>query len=123
MPRSGEALVLEGIVTQRVPSQATVRVKLALPSGVQLVEGSSDQRLPPTFAPRTDAVRFVIRPTEIPDEDVILTVDLRGDGFGYHAEHRYRFGRKEPVPGAVLRDGPSPQLNGKDLGPSVRVAR
>lgn len=122
-PSSGESLVLEGIVAQRIPSDATVRVRLSLPAGVQLLEGSSDQRLPATAAPRTEALRFVIRPSAIPDQDALLIVDLRGDGFGYHAEHRYRFGRKEPTLVAPTRDGPSVQVNGKDLGPSVQVRR
>jgi hypothetical protein len=123
LPGIGEALVLEGIVIQRVPSEATVHIKLVLPDGVQLLEGSRDQRLPATDVPRTDSLRFVIRPKNMPTEDAVLIVDVRGDGFGYHAEHRYRFGRHEPVPSAPPRQGPSLQLHGKDLGPSVRVTR
>ncbi len=118
-PVLGALLTLRALVDQRTKLKARVHVTLVLPAGVALVEGVQEQWLEPSGQAVARELIFVVRIDVPPTEDAMLLVDVRADGFGYHAEHPYRFGRQNSLPLAPPRTGRELRVGAKRLGRSI----
>jgi hypothetical protein len=97
-----------------------LRLQVQLPEGVTLVQGQLEEVIPDAHASvvtRTIELRLGER---VPEEDVVVTVSQRGEGWGGHEEHRYRFGRPAPaVTPALRRGGPIDLGNGTIVRPVI----
>lgn len=121
-PIAGEPITLEALVVRRVPARTDVHVNLRLPAGVALREGAMAQMLSGTTEAREDVLRYVIVSKEIPSGDVVLVIDARDAGHGYHAEHHYRFGRSAKLPAAPAKSARTVETpDGRKLGRAVRI--
>jgi len=121
-PRAGQLLTLTAEVTRNIPFTVPIDVELRLPSGVTLQEGDSVQQLLPSRDTGTASLRFVIVADAIPDDDAILVLDARGQGFGFHAEQAYRFGREKPRTKSAPPLGESLRLGSRNAGRSVELS-
>lgn len=97
-----------------------LHLEVKLPEGVTLIRGQVEEAIvdaqSSTLA-RTIELRIG---AEMPVEDVVVIVSQRGDGWGAHAEHAYRFGRPEPDPTPTLRRGEPIDLgNGTVVRPVI----
>lgn len=97
-----------------------MRLSFALPAGVTLVQGEVEESV---VDPTSRVVRREIElrlGERVPEEDVVVTVSQRGEGWGGHAEHRYHFGRPAPdVTPALRRGGPIDLGNGTIVRPVI----
>jgi hypothetical protein len=122
LPRAHVPLELELAIDRRIPLSAEVQVTLRMPAGVSLTQGHAAQRLAGNRKARQDALKFAFALAELPHGDLTVVVDARGPGFGYHAEHPYRFGRAAPLPTPPVRGERVVRVAGKSFGRSVPVS-
>ncbi len=120
-PVPGALLTLRAHVERRTAMDAKVRVTLALPAGVELVEGLLDQWLEPSGQALVRDLTFVLRVDALPTEDAVLFVDMQTSAGGYHAQHPYRFGRSEPLPASPARTGRELKVGAKRIGRSIHL--
>lgn len=108
-------------IERRLLDATPLHVEVRLPEGVGLVRGELEETI-------VDAQATVVRREvelrlgeRIPEEDVVVTVSQRGEGWGGHAEHRYRFGRPDPdaVQQPLRRSDPVDLGNGIIVRPVV----
>ncbi|MCP3058300.1 hypothetical protein LXT21_05925 [Myxococcus sp. K38C18041901] len=113
------ALSLAAEVERRSGFDADIEVRIELPEGVRVVEGSTDFVLPRSAGAlaRVTPCVVAVPPGVVPETDLVLSAQARGGSFGAHAEARYTFGRelrleRPPTPtGPVL---PARLLSGSD---------
>jgi len=104
------------------PFPAPLEVRILAPPGVT-VDGPTEFELPaPRFATAIDRDINLSYAT-IPQEDLVLIVDVRRPNFGMHAEDVYRFGRSPPEVVAPRATGPRLKVGTVDLGRSVPLSR
>jgi hypothetical protein len=120
-PRAYSALRLQLELDRRIPVHADVTIDVRLPKGVTLAGGPPQRALARNLRAQRDALVFDLTVSAIPREDLVVVIDARGQGFGYHAELPYRFGRPEPVPVGPRADGRELRVAGKSFGRSVPV--
>lgn len=121
-PKPGESFRLRITVERNLVEKTPMRISLDLPSGVELVEGQSEERV--VHETSTTLVReFTLRAgASLPEESVIVTVEQRGEGWGATATKTYDFGRA-PIRAleADLERGPPVDLGGGLIVHPVRV--
>ncbi len=114
-PVAGGRLELRAHLEHQGPWPYPIAVEWQLPAGVLLVSGSPASVVAPG-EPSVVAVDLA----RVPAEDLVVTASSRGPNAGFHAKASYRFGRPEPAPRqGPEKTGPSTEVNGHDLGPSV----
>ncbi len=99
----------------RVPAWAApIQITTTLPDGVTLVDGPETLEIAPDV---TNAVlSWTLAFESLPNADFVVQVDARGEGFGFHAEPRIRFGRPEPAVMDLQRVDDEVEYNGLPLG-------
>lgn len=119
-PKAGEPLPLTAQVTRNQPFSVPIDVTLRLPEGVRLMEGESVQQILPSADAGTRSLRFVIVADPLPSEDITLVLDAHGQGFGFHTEKAYRFGRPQALTPSVPL-GEALKVGSHNAGPSVKL--
>lgn len=97
-PRPGTTIEIRVEIERNLVEETPLTISLGLPSGVELVEGPMVERVVDGSSPqivRAFALRIV---GSIPEEDVTVTVEQKGEGWGAHAAKAYGFGRVEHRP-------------------------
>jgi hypothetical protein len=120
-PVASQPIQLTLEVTRHIPLKAEITVDVRLPAGASLRTGETHTRLAANDAARRDQLVYELAGGPMPSEDLVVVVDARGAGFGYHAELPYRYGRPAPVPDAPEASGANVQVGGKSFGKSVQV--
>jgi hypothetical protein len=119
--RAGETLPLTLRIDRRMLHDSVeVLVEVNLPDGVALQQGKLRTRV----LPDSEAVvelRYALRADALPDENVVFVLDAEGEGFGYHAELPYEFGRESAPPSAPERSAEAVRVAAKNFGASVTV--
>lgn len=121
-PRGGETIRLRIQIERHLVEDTPMSISVALPAGAELLEGQLDERL--VDASSSSIVReLTLRlGAELPEENVVVTVEQKGDGWGAHAAKTYEFGRqKVRALGTELRRGPPVDLGGGIIVRPVQV--
>jgi hypothetical protein len=114
-PRAGARMTLRARLDQQGHWPYPVAVEWEVPPGVIFAAGAQAAVVGPG-EPQVVEIELA----EVPDQDLVVTASSTGPGAGFHARAVYRFGRAAPPPwSGPEKTGPSPTLNGHDLGPSV----
>jgi len=116
----GEIALMLRLDRHLLAASAEVSVQLKLPEQVALRRGALHTRVLPDGEPVTE-LRYALQVDALPDSDVIVSVAAVGEGFGYHAELPYRFGRKGALPHEMLRSPASVTVGGRSFGAAVRI--
>jgi hypothetical protein len=119
MSRTEKSVTLTARVDRRAALSTPVKVAVVAPKGVTLAGGAAEFSISPSDGPSVTDTTYVLSFSEVPTEDIVLTADVSGSGFGVHATDVYRFGRPAPVVALPQPTGPHLQLGGQDLGASV----
>jgi hypothetical protein len=114
-PIAGTRMTLHARVDRRAPWTGPIAVEFRLPAGVRRTAGTGATVVSGT----ADGPDVEIELATVPSDDLVVAASSTMVGAGFHAEARYRFGRPEPVITGPARTGPSTQVNGVDLGPSI----
>ena len=115
-------LVLEAVIDRALP-WLPIELALRVPAGASLADGSPTDQLPAANVPGRSTRTFELAFDRVPQEDLVLVADAAGDGFTYHAEIPYRFGRPEPQPTAPGRSSRRTRVGAADWGRPVRLRR
>lgn len=94
-------------------------LEIRLPAGVTLLRGETRAVLPPG-AVLSHVVELSI--AGVPTEDIVATVELRGEGRTARGQARHRFGREAPRLAEPARLPAAPVRGGGSLGTRIRVA-
>jgi hypothetical protein len=89
----GETITLE-LRIEALQTSEPLALRLQVPSGAQLLEGSTEETL--SAAPQITRL-LRLRVEQVPPEDLSVEVIQRGSGWGVRATASYRFGRPEPT--------------------------
>lgn len=111
-------LKLRAEILKQSPFAAPLTVRVRLPAGVRLVEGTDTWELP-AEAPRgvhSRDLAFAI--TAAPSEPISLTAEAQGNGFGVHATDTYRVTRGDKS--SVSEAGPQGPMP-RPVGPAIKV--
>lgn len=110
-------LTIELTVTRVESFAAPATVNVRAPSDVQITSGPSEFEIP---AGETETrIAWTLEFDELPAEDFVVVVNVAEDGFGFHAEPTYRFGRPEPTAPPLPRLGRDLEHNGIRLGDPI----
>jgi hypothetical protein len=109
---------LEVVIDRRTSDPVSLAVEL--PPGAELVEGSTHETLdePGRRLVRTLRLRL---PNGTPLDDVRVSADARGRGYGVRATSAYRFGRPAPKLAQPERSSTASIANGKALGKPIPI--
>lgn len=114
----GQAVVLAKI--ERITKlDLPFLVQVEVPADVTVKEGRQRLELLPNHEAVLVTERFVFTYADAPKEDARLRVDGNTDSMGFHFDVPYRFGRAAPEEIDPPATGPSLELGGRKLGPSV----
>jgi hypothetical protein len=121
--RPGESLRLRLEIRRAVIDETPMRISIELPPGVTLESGRTEEdviSVEPTIVHEVD---LRIGP-EVPAQDVVFTVEQKGDGWGGRAEKIYSFGRVQAraLQAPLRLDAPARMPNGGVVRP-VKVGR
>lgn len=117
--RAEKSVKLVARVERRSLLAVPVNVVVLAPKAVSLSGGPTAFAIPAADAPGIIDTVYLAAFSTAPTEDLVLTADARGVGFGVHAQDAYRFGRPAPGQEKPAATGPHLQLGGQDLGPAV----
>ena len=115
----GAAFVVR--VERRSMPNVALKGHVTPPPGVDLI-GERDFDIPPGWLGTTEK-SFEARYPSLPQEDIRITVDAASDGFGFHYDSAYRFGRAQPAPAAPNQAGPGFNIGGIRVNHSVPVGQ
>lgn len=98
-------------VTRAVAGTDPIELGIAMPDGVTLIAGDPNERI----VERGPVIHrtLKLRVDRVPEQDVLITANVRGDHYGARATSAYRFGRAEPKlpqppgPAVGLTGGPA----------------
>jgi len=114
-PLPGARITLRARLVRQGHWDFPVAVEWAVPPGAFLAAGS-----PAAVVALGEPQQIELQLVDVPSQDLVVTARSSGPGAGFHARAVYRFGRGAPPPWpGPDKTGPSPTLNGHDLGPSV----
>lgn len=114
-PIPGARLALRARLTQQGVWPYPIAVEWKVPDGARLVTGSVA-----SVVAEGEPQVVELDLARVPAEDLVVTASSRGPDAGFTAKASYRFGRPDPGPRrGPDKTGPSTQVNGHDLGPSV----
>ena len=120
-PKAGEQVEVSIVVERTAAAFNPLELRVVLPQSVKLVSGALQQNLDDKTSTRW--VRVIkVQIGEVPSEDILVTVDVRGDGFGAHASSAYRFGRPEPRLPEPVTDTPR-SVGGLDVGSAIPLGK
>lgn len=119
--RTETSVRLTARVNQRAALQVPVKVAVVAPKGATLSGGAAAFSISPSDGPSVTDTVYVVSFAAVPTEDIVLTADASGAGFGVHATDVYRFGRPEPKVEVPAATGPGLKLGNLDLGRSVPI--
>lgn len=123
-PRVGVALPLTLRIDRRALHDSVgVSVHVELPAGVVLTHGEADIELPPSEEAEVSTLEFVVRANSLPTQPATFVIDAAAEGFGYHAELAYRFGRAEELPREPVRSAAEVRVSSRNFGAPVDVAQ
>lgn len=117
---AGSTITLVAEIRRTFLSPVPMRVDLAVPRGVVLVEGKASETIVDAeqrVMTRTWTLRF----GEVPAEDLEVKVAWQAETWGASAVKAYRFGRPEPKIVAPPRDGPELAPPGYRPSRGIRV--
>ena len=122
-PRVGVALPLTLRIDRHVLHDSVpVSVHVRLPEGVILTSGAADIALPPS-QDEVITLEYVVRARSLPNQPATFVIDAMGEGFGYHAELAYRFGRAAELPRDPARDVVDVRVSSRNFGAPVDIAQ
>lgn len=112
-PKPGEAIRLRIEIERNFVEETPLTISLGLPEGVSLVDGELEERIVDAES-KTIQREFVLQlGAEIPGEELTVTVEQRGKGWGAHSVKTYEFGRvRASTLDAELRRGEPVDLGG-----------
>lgn len=112
---AGDIVRLTLHIERRGPSTEPLDVSVRLPAGASLAEGLGQETIADTRGTTlTRALTIAIQ--SVPADDVQVTVDAQGQGYGMHATAAYRFGRPEPkLPQPLSRAQALPGIKGSSI--------
>lgn len=110
-------------VDRRAPLAIPVKVAVQVPASATLTGGPASYVIAASDAAGVTDTAFTVSFAAVPAEDLLLTADAVGEGFGVHAVDAFRFGRAPPEPGAPAATGQHLELNGHDYGAAVPLSR
>jgi hypothetical protein len=91
----GSKIELTVTIERRLVDNNPLKLAIQLPQGASLLEGVADEQIVDGRSP-TLTRKISISIGAVPASDVLVSVDVRGAGYGVHATDSYRFGRPEP---------------------------
>lgn len=115
-----QGVTLVARVERKAFTRMPLTVDVSAPKGAS-VEGERHFVIPASDEPDVVERRYFVRYDSVPAGDVILTVDGRTDGFGFHAEVPWAFGAGPESRPPPVADGPAIKAGGIDFGRAVRV--
>lgn len=120
--QAGAPLALALHIDRRLShASVVVEVKLRLPEGVALEQGALEAQVAPSSEPNVE-LAYTLRAHALPAQPAVFVIDARGEGFGYHAELPYRFGRAPEPPSAPVRDRSLVRVGARNFGASVPIS-
>jgi hypothetical protein len=120
-PRPDEEIALTLRIDRHLlAASSEVSVQLNLPEQVTLQRGALRTRVLPDSEPVAE-LHYALQASALPDEDATFIVTAIGDGFGYHAELPYRFGREDTLPERAERGASAVRVGVRDFGAAVRI--
>lgn len=117
VPVVGSRMTLRGRIDRHAEWRAPIAAHFELPRGAVLRGGVTEAMV----ASGTGDLEIEIELDTLPKDDLVFSADSRTSSSGFHAVATYRFGRPEPLQPDPPKTGPSSNLNGVDLGPSVSM--
>jgi hypothetical protein len=120
---AGGRLKVEAVIERRSALRSPVTVMVEVPAGLQLVSGQTTLEVPADAPAGASSLALEFSYTSTPLADLVLVADLAGARMGVHAVASYRFGRPEPTQARPAPTGPSLQVGGRDLGPSIPLGK
>lgn len=121
-PAPGRVLELEISIVRRFVTADPISVSIKLPAGVRLVNGELESEIVDAERSRIERrVRIAIG-SELPSEELLVTVSQRASDWGAHATKGYRFGHEHATRQSPPQRDPRPVLlDGKRLGQPILV--
>lgn len=120
-PKAGEQIEVSIVVERTAAAFNPLELRVALPRSAKLVDGELLQTIDDKASTKWARV-IKVQIDEVPAEDIVVTVDVRGDGFGAHASSAYRFGRPEPRLPDPPTDTPR-SVGGLDVGSAIPLGQ
>lgn len=116
--KAGVTLVAR--IERRAFTQMPLTVDVLAPKGAE-VDGERSFVIPASDKPDVTERRYLIRYDAVPSGDVVLSVDGRTEGFGFHAEVPWTIGAEAKAQPRPVADGPAIKAGGIDFGRAVQV--
>jgi hypothetical protein len=122
LAHAGERLPLTLRIDRRMLHDSVeVAVQVNLPAGVVLEQGKLQTQVLPDSEPVVE-LQYTLRSDVLPDENVVFVLDAQGEGFGYHAELPYEFGRASVALDAPERSAGAVRVAARNFGNAVAVS-
>ncbi|MCB9507999.1 MAG: hypothetical protein H6697_10070 [Myxococcales bacterium] len=109
-------LTVEAVPTWRVPVAVTVRV----PDGARIEAGDTQAQL--SLEDGAATLQWQLAFEQVPAADFVVVVDARQEGFGFHAEPRFTFGRAEAATPALPRVQRDVRVGAVPLGDPIDMS-
>lgn len=116
-PVAGAEFDIKVLVERVGGARGSVTLVVALPAGVDLVQGTLRETVGGTEGRIERTLK--VRASAIPDEDLKIIASSSGHGWGVRATGAYRFGRPEPRLPQPPRSGPPLIVHGHNLGQGI----
>lgn len=94
--QAGTQIDLQLVINRRREPAASASVVMILPAGAKLLTGLQKD-MAVALATRETVRRWRIQLDQVPRSDLLVTVIVRGAGYGFSARPRYQFGRSRPT--------------------------
>ena len=121
-PTAGSDLTLTYTLRRTAARAESIEALVTLPAGVQLLGGSLRETLVETN--QADLSRTLrLHLDSVPQEDLVVTADVRSPGGGAHATSAYRFGRPGPKLTAPVQGRPIRTTDGRNLGRPILLGK
>ena len=93
--QAGQQIDLKLVIKRASAVDAPAHIALTLPKGAALLSGEADESAVRLDAAET-ARTWRLRLDSVPTEDLLVTVAIKAEGFGFNGKAFYRFGRPAP---------------------------
>jgi len=100
-----------------------IRIDVRVPDGIAVLNGLMSTIIPANFEPDHVEIYYELEARRIPEKDLVVILDSRNEGAGFHAEVPYRFGRPTPQVVAPIKNGPRIIIGQKDLGKAIQLPK
>lgn len=100
--------------------RAPTTVSVSVPAGVRVISGRTSWVIPASEATGPVEETYVFEVVQSGQQEVVLTADAEGVGFGIHAKKAYKLGGStQKVNPVTSPSGPTLEVGGRDFGPAV----